>query len=772
MKIISLFSILIAFILSCFVLVYNLSNENKNKIKRFYYTYPNGIVGNAESKNLHFIGVNTLKDVKFPELNYETKDSEFDTKSTFIKILKDFSFYLLVCILIFGISIYALVYKADIYLFLIFFIFSIFLFANFLLLAFESFHFLFFSSFIFLSLLMINFSFRLKGEDYPIKLVFPEVCFSAAIASLGITDKTNPELFTNLIRVSLSIFILGNLSCLSVLLYDILKYKNETKTRVKKAILFVILLALFSFPSISFFYRIFLYFPNFYYFILSLFIISPILFILATYNYSILPEQLYFSSTLVIISTLASYILIYLVFVSLLNFIEKYLNIKNTELLFFVTLFFCIYCIVEVKLYTKKFVHYITFNRNKKLKQALNEITEIISTPFSQKNTFRKLVEKVKDTLEIKFITILVSSERFPDLNFKKIQLLEMRPENNVWKYLINQDDVIITSSLKYGSGVREEVYNFLKRLNVQLIFPMYGFDESTKREAFFMVGEKTTPKNFTLGEIRFIQECARLTDLIIHNYQLLIDDIQRKKMEKSLRAASIVEATFAPQKNFNPNKEETDIDYVSIPVAQISGDYIDFIELSKDEFAIFLGDVSGHGLGSGYLVSAIKALIRNQVDSKNFNLINLLSRINQFLIDRYSGNEFMTLIAGTYNLSTGQFEFINAGHMPPIIAKKNGAVELAKGSNRILGVLKTNYSTQKIVLEKGDRLVLYTDGITETFNPRDEIFGEGRLKKLLAETIQMDAKELTNKLKLELDNFRSGISPLDDISIISLKRI
>jgi serine phosphatase RsbU (regulator of sigma subunit) len=471
------------------------------------------------------------------------------------------------------------------------------------------------------------------------------------------------------------------------------------------------------------------------------------------------------------LSLFGLYLIVYSLFFLFLEYIQLYFMIQFLSPIYLFFIFITIYPIVNIKQKIKEWVRQYTFGQSTKLNKSLEEITELISNPISLRRTMRVVIKKITEALEIETLIIMVSSEKFPSLEFKQINLLKIIPNSEVWNYLKNEKDVTITSSLQFGSGLRLSVYKFLTNLKIQLAFPMYGFDEDNTIDAFFLVGEKRRATSFSLAEIRFIQECARLTDLIIHNYQLLLDDIQKKKMERNLKAASIIEETISAYKTFNEPIAGTEVNFFTIPAVEISGDYLDLIKLNEKEVAIFLGDVSGHGLGSGYLVNAMKAMIRNQIQI-GLSLAEILENINHFLIERYGGSEFMTLIAGKYDSSLGSFEFINAGHMAPMILKENGKLEFAKGSNRILGVLKSKYNLHTVILEKGDRLILYSDGITETFSVSDEIYGDTRFRDFIIKTNGLNGKEVISKLKLELDNFRSSKSPLDDTSLIYLKRL
>ena len=203
---------------------------------------------------------------------------------------------------------------------------------------------------------------------------------------------------------------------------------------------------------------------------------------------------------------------------------------------------------------------YWTFGRNKKLNQTLEEMALLISSPISVRATVRQLVKKVNEALDIQKIVILVASDRFPTSDFRNIDMVKLHNKSEIWNYFANERDVTITSSLMFGSGIRDTVYNFLRNLNIQLAFPMYGFDGSKAITALFLVGERNTPRNFTLGELRFIKECTRLTDLLLYNYQLLIADVEKKKMEKSLKEATILEDTIHPSSNGTLNIRSSEI--------------------------------------------------------------------------------------------------------------------------------------------------------------------------------------------------------------------
>ncbi len=767
----SIYLIISLFLFTVFFIKLGNFDYSSITTKRFFYSYPNGYIGFTNSENRHLIGINILTAEEIPEINFKIDEYSFYDENKFYKIVNDFWFYFLVIIGIAVSSFYFLLRKFDLYLFLLFNSLSTFLFSNFLVLLFEEYFFLFYFSLLCLGFLLLNLSRRLKGKDVPFKWIIPEILFSLALSYIGHSESDRQRIFSYLSSLGIGFLFFSIFVCILVLSYDLIKYSNSSDIFLRKASLAIYLFFCILLPVLSFQKNFFTYS---YYPILILIFASPVLFILASYNYLAIPDQFYFASSLVGVLLVSFYSIIFGIFFTGVNFLKENFSIKNLDTLYVFMIFVSVYIMNSVKHRIKYLVKKYTFDNNKKLNQALEEIFSLISRPIFLRKGFRQFIRKINEVLEVDQVIILVSNEKFPSLNMRQVSLLRLTEKSEIWKYLKSETDVIITSSLSIGSGIRNDVYKFLKNLEIQLAFPMYGFEENGSIDAFFLIGEKKTKKSFTIGEISFIQECARFADLIIHNYQLLLNDILKKKQERTLKFASNIEETVNSYRNFekfNQKLKDIDLDFFSTPALELNGDYVDIFYLSENKIAIFLGDVTGHGLGSSYIASAIRALIRELI-KRDFTLNEIFDKVNNFLLKKYAGSEFMTLIAGIYDTSKGEFEFINAGHLSPIILKSDGKIETAKENNRVLGVLKTVYEIKRLKLEKDDKLILYSDGITETFNQKDEIFGENRLKELIKKNSKLSAKENIFKLVEELKVFRNGDNILDDTSMIYLRRI
>jgi protein phosphatase len=196
----------------------------------------------------------------------------------------------------------------------------------------------------------------------------------------------------------------------------------------------------------------------------------------------------------------------------------------------------------------------------------------------------------------------------------------------------------------------------------------------------------------------------------------------------------------------------------------------VDLVPISPGRIAFFLGDVSGHGLGTGYLVSAIRAMVRSHVQS-GLGLSETMGTLNSFLMDRYRGNEFITLFAFYMDLEKGRLETLNAAHPGPMVYRAaTNTIETLRDTQRLPGLLPDPYHTSVLTMRRGDRLFLYSDGVTETFSPASEPFGEARLRAFLYAHLGVNVSEIPDKLKRELTEHRQNPHCSDDTTFVAIE--
>ncbi|MCQ2913587.1 MAG: SpoIIE family protein phosphatase [Alphaproteobacteria bacterium] len=252
-----------------------------------------------------------------------------------------------------------------------------------------------------------------------------------------------------------------------------------------------------------------------------------------------------------------------------------------------------------------------------------------------------------------------------------------------------------------------------------------------------------------------------------------LIDDKTQEAAKKQKQASELEIATKI-QKSALPTDFPVS-NYLSIfalmnAAKEVGGDFYDFFFIDDDHFAFLIADVSGKGVPAALFMMNGKAQLKNALHSKKRPLADRVTWANNNIC---SGNEaelFITAFVAVLNVKTGELEFVNCGHNPPLIWKKDTQYTyLNAKKNLILGAMEgIQYKSETVQLEPGDRVFFYTDGITEAQKSDDVQYGEERLKELLNKTDD-NPNNIIKTVADDLIEFYQNEDQFDDITMMSL---
>ena len=252
-----------------------------------------------------------------------------------------------------------------------------------------------------------------------------------------------------------------------------------------------------------------------------------------------------------------------------------------------------------------------------------------------------------------------------------------------------------------------------------------------------------------------------------IENARLLEESIEKRRMEDDIRMAAEVQASLLPRES--PRVPGYDLVGSTRPCHGIGGDYFDLL-LSEGELLMALGDVSGKGTGAALLMTMLRAAVRGHW--KEAPAADAVARINQTVYENTPGNKYITFFMARLEPSTGRVSYVNAGHNPPIMARAGGVIETLTEGGIVLGLVDgAKYVEGSVVLGPGDTLLVYSDGVTETWSPDDEEFGEKRLEEIVTHGRGLDARSLESEILRQLERFSAGVRATDDRTLIVLKR-
>lgn len=170
--------------------------------------------------------------------------------------------------------------------------------------------------------------------------------------------------------------------------------------------------------------------------------------------------------------------------------------------------------------------------------------------------------------------------------------------------------------------------------------------------------------------------------------------------------------------------------------------------------------------------MSSLQARVHVLFDDSS-ELAQKIERLNKSTCGNCPDNRFITFFFGILDPKTGELEYVSAGHNPPVLVRAGGGYELLPGGGLILGILPiAKYEASRVTLEKGDTLVMFSDGVTEAPNPNDEEYGEERLANLVAELSGKTSREIVAAIHTSVAEFTQGAPPADDITVVVTRRL
>ena len=201
-------------------------------------------------------------------------------------------------------------------------------------------------------------------------------------------------------------------------------------------------------------------------------------------------------------------------------------------------------------------------------------------------------------------------------------------------------------------------------------------------------------------------------------------------------------------------------------PAGAVSGDYLDVLRLDANHLALCVADVIGKGVPAALLMSNVQAAV-HALAGEMLPTGELCGRINRIVAANVGSGKFITFFYGVLDSARRRFSYTNAGHCEPILVRRNGECVRVNHSGVVLGVFPDwLYREEHVDLEPGDRLVLFSDGITEISNTDDEEFGEERLMEVLRANRALDAEAMQKRVMAAIADF-SGGNFQDDATLI-----
>ena len=271
----------------------------------------------------------------------------------------------------------------------------------------------------------------------------------------------------------------------------------------------------------------------------------------------------------------------------------------------------------------------------------------------------------------------------------------------------------------------------------------------------------------------RLTESFARMrTDLRRYIDELTTTTAAKEKIASELAIAHQIQLGIVP-KLFPPfpNRKDLDLYAVLEPAREVGGDLYDFCLLDADHLYVAIGDVSGKGVPASLLMAVGKTLLKSTIQAVR-NPGRALMLVNTELAEDNDSCMFITAFCGVINLRTGDLTFANAGHNPPLIVRSGGQVDSLRcpPGPALAAMIGSRYENQSTRLGPDDLLLLYTDGVTESMNPENVMFGEEQLAAIVQREHRANARALIEAVVRAVHSHAAGTEQSDDITMLAVR--
>ncbi len=326
--------------------------------------------------------------------------------------------------------------------------------------------------------------------------------------------------------------------------------------------------------------------------------------------------------------------------------------------------------------------------------------------------------------------------------------------------------------SLLINDVLSDEAFRGMQSLVQQQVrmFIAVPLQTNDKVLGLIYVDSPTLVREFTVEDLNLLTVMANIAAVRIEQARLALVEQAEKVMAKDLEQAAVIQQSLLPSRA--PVIPGLDIAGHNVPCRTVGGDYYDFIPYPDGKIGIALGDVSGKAMPAALLMTSLQARLR--VLSEDItDVADLMNRLNRHTAANTPSNRFITLFFMVIDPATGEVTYCNAGHNPPYLARNSGDMEELQEGGLILGLFGgARYAAAKVVLDTGDLVVVFSDGVSEAQDGEQSQFGEDRLKQLIQANRNKTASEIVQAITKAVADFAAGAPAADDLTLVVVRRV
>jgi sigma-B regulation protein RsbU (phosphoserine phosphatase) len=308
-----------------------------------------------------------------------------------------------------------------------------------------------------------------------------------------------------------------------------------------------------------------------------------------------------------------------------------------------------------------------------------------------------------------------------------------------------------------------------LDTLGAELLLPLAGRERLL---GFISLGSKRSEEPYTPSDLRLLQSVSTQAGLALEIsalvHSLASEAARRERIDREIEIAREVQERLFPQQI--PTLPGHTIHGACRPAQGVGGDYYDVLMLDDGSLGLAIGDVSGKGISAALLMASLRASLRGMTMDGPADLARLISRVNRLVFESSADNRYATFFFGIYQPVNRLLRYVNAGHNPPYVIR-GSEIHALEGGGPVIGLLPDAlYEECHLILQPGDLMLAYTDGISEALNLQDQEWGEERMVAAARTKLPESASTILRHIVTEADRFAATAPQHDDMTLLLMK--
>jgi sigma-B regulation protein RsbU (phosphoserine phosphatase) len=411
--------------------------------------------------------------------------------------------------------------------------------------------------------------------------------------------------------------------------------------------------------------------------------------------------------------------------------------------------------------------------REQKVLRVLNEVSQSLIYHLPMAELLSHIMDLITENVRMDRAVLMLREGNPPHLVPRVIRIpnRDMKDQNvrisqSVVRTALDKNSAVLVSDLQSDTQFRSQASIIQSRIHSALCVPLWN----NKEIIGLIYGDRISLlESFGSEDMKLLTFLANLAAIKIENARLFEQALEKGRLDRDLSLAVQIQRNFLPKES--PPRDAYDIWGTNFCSQRVGGDYYDFIPIGPDAVGLVIADVSGHGVGAALLMASLRAALHSEIHP-DIDLSVLAGKLNEFVHKSSESDTFISFFYGELRKSTGELRYVNSGHNAPILVRASGEVVRLPRLGFCLGMFAAaEFEVATARIEAGDRLCLYTDGITESRAPDGEEYGEERLIGQLRAKGAASAREIGERIVADVRAFSQSDEPEDDMTIVLVTR-